>query len=592
MERSIRKKISNNLDKFRSNKKNIKKNRKLTYKKSVRRSRGGIKKSVRRSRGGIKKSLRRSRGGIKKSLRRSRGGIKKSLRRSRGGNKKSLTKSRLKYKRKLKDGVLTELIEGTEPVEEEGEIYYTAPTYDPEVIIVPFESQVQNHPQLSKFFTMKKNKVPLQAIKNKMLAEKINPDIIDLDNDNPLTLPLEPVIVEKPKLKTEKKTFFLDNIKDTEFWKKSEKGLINTVEFKSKFIDKNTENIKNIITKKDEKIESKIQPILTSMDPKVRQSSEIVYKTIMSSLPKNQSLYEELSGVSLDDKKHNYIVNILSKDPSTMSTNEINLIYNISNFLPKTKEELQSYNSEFSKNKKLFDEDKVLNFEKLLNILSKVENIYEIIEVYKFKIEGTITLSDVNTKLQLVIDLLNIYKENQLFHRLLHLLKEFVVLGGHKGGFSLIVLPNLITFKSQDKKSTLLNYLVETMISKSYIYSSRDLEDLMKTKLILNLNISDLEKIVIKAEKFNSDVVQRVNKEIYESMKIQIDQSLLLIKKLNDTFRELLDFYGEDNTKEPKISIETYIKNLNEFITKYSDEYKKQEAKAKRINKKILKVTT
>ena len=184
---------------------------------------------------------------------------------------------------------------------------------------------------------MKRNKVPIQAIKNKMLAEKLNPDIIDLDYDNPLTLPLEPVIIEKPKIKTEKKTFFLDNIKDTEFWKKSEKSLINPLEFKSKFIDKNTQNIKNIITKKEEKLESIVKPILTSMDPKIRQSTEIVYKNIMSALPKNIELYEKLPGNTMDDKKHNYILNIFANDPNTMSTNDINILYNISNFLPKIK---------------------------------------------------------------------------------------------------------------------------------------------------------------------------------------------------------------------------------------------------------------
>ena len=223
--------------------------------------------------------------------------------------------------------------------------------------------------------------------------------------------------------------------------------------------------------------------------------------------------------------------------------------------------------------------------------MSSLENIYEIIDVYKFKIEGSITLSDINTKLQSIIDVLNIYKENQLFHRLLYILKEFVTLGGHKGGFSLLVLPNLITFKSQDKKIILLNYLVETMLSKSYIYSQKDLEDLLKTKSILQYNISEFEKTIQNYEKFNTEVAEKINKDIYESMKIQIDQSLLLIKKVHDTFNQLLDFYGEDNTKEP-ITIQTYIKNLNEFITKYSDEYKKQEDKAKRINKKILKITT
>ncbi len=548
--------------------------------KSVKKSRRVVRKSVKKSRRVVRKSVKKSRHVVRKSVKKSRRVVRKSVKRSRRVVRKSLTKSRRKYKRKQADGVI-EIVEASEPEESEGEIFYTAPTYYTDVIIVPFENQVQNLPEVSKFFKMKKQPIPLQAIKNKMLSENINPDIIDLDPDGPLTIPLRPVIVEKPKTVTEKKTFFLDNIKETEFWKKSLKNLINQDDFKKKFITKNTNNIKDTIVKKVETTETKIKPIL-SMDSKVRQATEITYRKLINMLPKTMNVNE----------KHDYIINIFNKKSSDISDNDFAILYLIPDFIPNKKDDLEKYKLDFENNNALLKDNKVLDFEKLIKRILDTKQLYEKIEMYKFKIEGTISLNDINKNIQKIINIMNIYKENTLFHTILGVLKEFINLGGHKGGFSLLALPNLVTFKSQDKKSILLDYLIDIIINK-HTYNQKELDDLESIKLIINLSIPEFEKVIQKSEKFNNDVVKNIDNEIYLNMQTNIEQSKSMLELLKVSFNDLLAFYGENTTD---IDIATYVKNLNSFITSFAPKFKseyikkqKREKLEEQKSKKILK---
>ncbi len=304
------------------------------------------------------------------------------------------------------------------------------------------------------------------------------------------------------------------------------------------------------------------------MDSKVRQATEITYRKLINMLPKTMNVNE----------KHDYIINIFNKKSSDISDNDFAILYLIPDFIPNKKDDLEKYKLDFENNNALLKDNKVLDFEKLIKRILDTKQLYEKIEMYKFKIEGTISLNDINKNIQKIINIMNIYKENTLFHTILGVLKEFINLGGHKGGFSLLALPNLVTFKSQDKKSILLDYLIDIIINK-HTYNQKELDDLESIKLIINLSIPEFEKVIQKSEKFNNDVVKNIDNEIYLNMQTNIEQSKSMLELLKVSFNDLLAFYGENTTD---IDIATYVKNLNSFITSFAPKFKSEYIKKQR----------